>query len=340
MLQPGEITKAVEGMRWLVVDGSSIQAPDAIGPSYRLHLCLDLLKLEINQLKVTDKHVGEGFHHYSFKQEDVVIADRGYAKAQQMVNTKKSGTELVVRICAQNLPLYKRSGERIDLYKKLRKQTKKIGTVPVIIRSPKGEEQIEGFVHWYKLSKQAIEKASRRRRTVERKRCRKAKADTLFFDGYLLVYTTIDPKILSAKTISQLYRVRWQIEMMIKRLKSLLRLDQLRAHENSPLVEVWLIGKMLYALLIERKAKTKLVDQWNELSSERKATCWRIWQMIKDELTVIITGITHWQADRWEQCFVVLIERPRKRKLQKVPDSVAYLRSLRLPSQITERRAA
>ena len=329
MLQPGEITEGAEGLRWVVVDGSSIQTPGAKGTSYRLHLCMDLQKLEMSQIKVTDKREGEGLHHYEFKEGEVVIADRGYAKAREMIKVKKSGAELVIRICAQNLPLYERSGLRIELCKRLRKEGSQSGTIAVKVVSVKDEGEIEGYLHWYRLDKQAVEKVNRRRRRIENKRGRKAKSETIFFDGYLLVFTTIDPAILSAETISQLYRARWQIEMMIKRLKSLLRLDQLRAHQNSPLAEVWLIGKMLYALLIERKAKTKLVDEWSDLSSERKITPWRIWQIIKDELTATITGIRYWREEGWKECLGVVTERPRKRRLQTMPDEAARLQNIR-----------
>jgi len=66
--------------------------------------------------------------------------------------------------------------------------------------------------------------------------------------GFLRVFTTLSPQILSDKTLLELYKCRWQIEMAIKRLKSLLDIDKLRSKEGL-IAEIWLNGKLLYALM-------------------------------------------------------------------------------------------
>ncbi len=43
-------------------------------------------------------------------------------------------------------------------------------------------------------------------------------------------------------TVAALYRVRWQVEPVIKRMKSVLDIDKLRARENSILAELYLPG--------------------------------------------------------------------------------------------------
>jgi IS4 transposase len=42
-----------------------------------------------------------------------------------------------------------------------------------------------------------------------------------------------------------LYRVRWPVELVIKRLKSILHIDQLRARKDSLLADLYLHGKWL-----------------------------------------------------------------------------------------------
>ena len=70
-----------------------------------------------------------------------------------------------------------------------------------------------------------------------------------------LVFTTVPPEVLGTETVIALYRLRWQVELAIKRLKSVLDLDQLRAKQGSPLADVWLHGKLLYALCIDKYAR-------------------------------------------------------------------------------------
>ena len=99
----------------------------------------------------------------------------------------------------------------------------------------------------------------------------------------------------------------------------MLDVDALRAKAHSPLGEVWLHGKLLYALMLERRMRRQLGDSWGRLDHERRGTWWRVWGMLKDELAPMITGALFWKADAWAACLKVLMERPRRRKLQQLP---------------------
>src|SRR3954468_17268129 len=91
-------------------------------------------------------------------------------------------------------------------------------------------------------------------------------------------------------------------------LKSVLDVDALRAKAHSPLAEVWLHGKLLYALMLERRMRRQLGDRWGRLDHERVGTWWRVWGMLKDELAPMITGALFWKEDAWAACLKVLME--------------------------------
>ena len=59
----GEAVKPLlEGrLRILVADGSTVQSPGATGTQYRLHLAIDLVRLHLVQVVVTDEHTGREF---------------------------------------------------------------------------------------------------------------------------------------------------------------------------------------------------------------------------------------------------------------------------------------
>jgi hypothetical protein len=101
-----------------------------------------------------------------------------------------------------------------------------------------------------------------------------------------------------------------------------LDVGKLRAKEDSPLAEVWLLGKLLYALVVERRARRRLGDDWSRLDGERRGTFWRVWKLIKDEVGVYILGVAAWREEGWEACLEAIMERPRRRKLQGLPDDV------------------
>jgi hypothetical protein len=60
----------------------------------------------------------------------------------------------------------------------------------------------------------------------------------LLFAGWVLVVTTLPPALLHGSTALALYRVCWQIELAIKRWKSVLDVDLRRARYESPLADV------------------------------------------------------------------------------------------------------
>ena len=74
--------------------------------------------------------------------------------------------------------------------------------------------------------------------------------DTKFTHEFMFVITSL-PTSVSAEKVLEYYRLRWQVELVFKRYKSLLGLGNIptKTKESS---EVWLNGKMFLALLIEK----------------------------------------------------------------------------------------
>ena len=98
----------------------------------------------------------------------------------------------------------------------------------------------------------------------------------------MLEFKTLSPAVLPAQSLLAVDRCRWQIEIAIKRWKSVLDVDALRAKAQSPLAEVWLHGKLLYALLVERRMRRTLGADWGRLDRQRQGTWWRVWGMLKE----------------------------------------------------------
>jgi hypothetical protein len=128
--------------------------------------------------------------------------------------------------------------------------------------------------------------------------------------------------VLSAETVLRLYRVRWQVELAIKRCKSLLDLDMLRARQGSPLADLWLQGKLLYVLLVDKRLRRTLGAPWGALDRERTATWWRPWKLMHQALIPRLTGALHWPEQGWSAALAVLAERPRHRTLQRLPEAL------------------
>jgi hypothetical protein len=318
MLPMAAVESLPTGRRFVVIDASSIQAPGATGTDHRLHIAMDLLSLQFIEVLVSDAHTGETLKHFTLAPGDVVVADRGYAQCQGMRVAIEQGAALIVRLNPFSVVLGDAAGAPLALSGALKRQKMEtLRTLEVALHAAGGQHEVRGWVHAYRLN---VEQANR-----ARQKCRQGhkkgtpSAESLFLSGWVLVFTTLAPAVLSAPTIMALYRCRWQVEIAIKRWKSVLDVDALRAKATSPLAEVWLHGKLLYALMLERRMRRQLGDSWGRLDHARIGTWWRVWGMLKDELAPIITGALFWKEDAWAACLKVLVERPRRRTLQQLP---------------------
>ena len=90
-------------------------------------------------------------------------------------------------------------------------------------------------------------------RKAVRKQTKKVDEANLELTQYVLVLTSIKEQELSASMVLELYRLRWQIELAFKRLKSLLAFGHV-PKSNDQSAKSWMQAKVLTALLIERVA--------------------------------------------------------------------------------------
>lgn len=186
-------------------------------------------------------------------------------------------------------------------------------------------EFIEGALHGGRLPPAQAAQARRRVRAQAKKKGRQAQARTLALAEWVLVLSTLPTAVLSTATVLALYQLRWQVELVIKRLKSIVKIDHLRARQGSALADLYLHGKLLYAWVLEQWARQRCGENWNRLDRPRRATPWRVWSLLHQELVITISDVAYWNPDRWVACLEVPRERPRRRQLQTLPERVNQL---------------
>ena len=319
-----EVVDLVNGcLRFIVIDGSSVQGPGALETWYRLHIAIDLVNLRLVHVEVTDKYEGEHLDHYPLQAGDVVLIDRGYNQPKTLIAQISRGVNVVLRYNPHGMNLYDQAGEKIDWSESLKRSQETM--LCRAVRLNHEGASIEGYVHACRLPPEQAAQARRRTQARAKKKGRTAQKKTLLMAEWVLIFTTLAPTVLSGESVAKLYRVRWQVELVIKRLKSLLDIDQLRAREHSELAELYLHGKLLYAWVVEKRARRRCGAQWNRFDQPRRATWWRVWKLIEHELAVMINGVVHWNLCRWQACLEVMQERPRRRTLQRLPERVNQL---------------
>lgn len=244
-----------------LIDTSALAAPGAKGTSWQLHLDFDLVRRQLTYLEVTDASQPEDIRRFHLAANDLVIADRRYSQRHQLDHLIGHRTDFIVRLNWRNVPLEGRQGEDFDLFETLRRLPEaQAQSLPVRIKAhPK--RKLAAHDVWLVALKKSPEAAEhdRQRLIKQRKakggRQKKKKIDprTLEAAGYILVLTTLSAEQVNAEAVLEMYRFRWQIELEIKRLKSLHRLKELPA-KTAPLARTWLLAQMYLALLTEEIA--------------------------------------------------------------------------------------
>ncbi len=88
------------------------------------------------------------------------------------------------------------------------------GCWPVRVRNQRGE-YLEGYLHAQRLPPAAAAEA--RRRAAAQQAGRQIQDCTLPLAAWVLIWTTLPPALLPTATLMGLYRLRWQVELAIKR---------------------------------------------------------------------------------------------------------------------------
>lgn len=234
-----------------IVDGTIIKEPGKTGSQWRILYSLRLPELRCDFFDLTatlGAGTGESFARLPVERKDLILGDAGYCSAASIQSVVVRGGDVVVRINPQNFSLEQGSGGRAwHLLSHLRALEKagQIGQWRVALAGT----AIQGRVCALRKSEQAIQQAHRRIERRASKRQTQTKPETWEYAKYVAVFTTEQSS--PAELILEWYRVRWQIELVFKRLKTLAQLGHLPKYDDQS-SRAWLYGKLFVALLTQK----------------------------------------------------------------------------------------
>lgn len=256
------------GRQLRVVDGSVVREPGVTGSQWRLHYAIGLPGLQCQEVHLGPSDDGETLKRFTVHANDIFLADRGYAHPGGIAHVSRHGGHVIVRMNLVTLPLrHLVTGEPMDVLQQVKGlQVGQAGSWPVGL-NVKAEcgglraHLIQGRLCAVRKSDAAAAASRERVRRESRRAGSQVQARTLEAASYVLVFTTLEPGI-SAEQVMALYRMRWQIELEFKRLKSLIELGHLKKHDARA-ARSWLQGKLLVALLIAHLiAHAERVSPW------------------------------------------------------------------------------
>ena len=239
-----------------LVDGTEGVTCGVRRQCYMLHYSLDLFTLAAWELHVTDIKTGEKLSNFKkMEKGDIVMGDRMYGTLPGIAYVRQQNADYVLRIKSRGFTVYDGKNQKIDLLKRL--SGLKAGKI--------AEIKAKCFIinQYVPIRICAIRKDADSERTglkrlkKENQRKQGGKAVTELqqeSNKYIIVATSLGEEV-SAAQILELYRMRWQIEIAFKRLKSLFHYNDLPA-KHSKSINAWFYGKLLLAALCETLVNT------------------------------------------------------------------------------------
>lgn len=244
-------SSSFDGRRVRAIDATTVEEPGSSGTSYRVHYSFCLNDFHCDHFEVTDAKGGEKLARFPASPGDILLADRGYSHREGVRHILNTGADVVVRYNHGCFPLAQRSdGEPFDTLGWLR-TLKGEAAASVAVQFVAGQEVCEIRVCARRKSRAAANTAKEKLRRVASKKCKSVDPVALEFAEYIVVVTSLKGPNWTSSRVLELYRSRWQVELVFKRLKSLLDLGHLpKKRDDSS--RAWIHGKLLVALMIER----------------------------------------------------------------------------------------
>lgn len=239
--------------RLRVVDATTISRPGSAGTDWRVHLGYDLDSLAIDSIDLTDTHGGESLLRFTASPDEILIGDRTYATRKGLWSVRQSQAHFIVRLSWKNLPLCAPDGSSFPLLSFLRSLPDGLPQTCRVHTAPDQLHQIPPIPCRLVAVRKTEAAAEAARKEILRDCSRKGRSDdprTLEAAGYTFLLTSLTDDAASAEEVLELYRFRWQIEIIFKRLKSLLALDKLPARQPE-LARTFIFAKLLAALLLD-----------------------------------------------------------------------------------------
>jgi hypothetical protein len=220
-----------------VVDATVINGPGRVAVQWRAHVLVDPATGGFRAVELTGSQGGEKLGRYAVQAGEVILGDRAYATARGVYAVRQAGAHGLVRFNPVTLRTCDPNRKRIYL-KQWERKVPKVGGIEFQILIPVPPKPTKSHKTWDSAKALAWVPA---RALAGRTR-----------DGEVIwVLTTLPKRELPTLAGLELFRFRWQIELLFKRLKSLLHLDTLPSRQG-PTARSWMLARLLAAALAQR----------------------------------------------------------------------------------------
>ena len=221
-----------------VVDAAVINGPGAKGAEWRAHVLINPGSGGFRAVELTDAHGGEGYGRHRLEAGEVILGDRAYATARGLHFIHRRGAYAVVRLNPFTLRVCDQHRNRVKIIEQ-ECSVPKTGAVEFEYLIPVPPKTYTKSHRTWSL-RNAV--AWLRVRVVA---ARNKRGEVIW------VIATLPRTVADATDVMELYRLRWQVELFFKRLKSQLHIDKLPSRKG-PTAKSWILGRLIVAALAQK----------------------------------------------------------------------------------------
>jgi Transposase DDE domain len=237
-----------------IADGSCLSRPGSRGTDWRLHAVYDLGRGGFSHLDITDGHGAEALERGAVADGEVRIADRNYgtgpAIKRYIAAAQGAQADYILRLRWSALRLATAEGQPFRLidYLAALPPEQQSADLAVRIATGRGVPELAARLVIQRKPEAAAEADRQRLRRQASRRQKQLDPRSLAAAGFVVLATSLPQAAYPVEQVAAAYRLRWQIELAFKRLKSLLHIDRLPCRSQAG-ARSWLSAHLILALL-------------------------------------------------------------------------------------------
>jgi hypothetical protein len=224
--RPPAGSAAAGSRRVRLIDATRLRHPGGTGDDWRVHCAYDFTAGRMDEVVVTAQHTAERLAHCTLQPDDIAVVDNGDGYRVSGASAVRQSADVVLRITPATFPVETVAGVPFDL-------------IAWLHQASAAQQEWQGWcVHdgqryavrvlAARLPPEAAARARQRKDQKAQQHGRTPSTTTLALADWVLVATTLAAD-WTLPDVLRLYRARWQVALVFKRMQQLLRFNQLRS---------------------------------------------------------------------------------------------------------------
>jgi len=243
------------------------------GKVFYIHMSYGLTLGAMDEIKVTDNHTAEGIQHYTIQKGHIYIADSNYGKAKIFDYIVSKQADAILRISPNHVALYTKSGKKIDLAKLFGKTKKSVLDFDCYMKN--GKKTIKVRIVASRLPEDKQADAIKRKKRKSQKNQTKIKSETLIYATWVVLATSLDRAEYTLEQVLEIYRCRWQVELLFKRIKQHFKVTKIKPCSKKYAQSLILLWLIIWAITERQTVAAELFLKQQEFDLNRVS----IWTM-------------------------------------------------------------